>query len=88
MTLLVRSAQRTIEFVVEDRGRGMTKEETFRVFDPFFTTRRESGGVGLGLSLVHGIVTQHNGKIDVQSDLGRGTTVTVSLPLSDTSQGH
>jgi PAS domain S-box-containing protein len=87
VTLRIRAEQQVIQFVVEDQGQGMTKEEVSHAFDPFFTTRREAGGVGLGLSLVHGIVTKHNGSIDVRSESGRGTTVTVSLPTDGASQG-
>ena len=66
--------------VVRDQGRGMSIEEKTFLFDPFYTTRRAEGGTGLGLSISHGIVTDHGGVIHVESQPGRGTTVTVELP--------
>jgi len=66
--------------VVRDEGRGMSVEEKTYLFDPFYTTRRVEGGTGLGLSISHGIVTDHGGAIHVDSQPGRGTTITVELP--------
>jgi signal transduction histidine kinase len=75
------AATRTgLQLVVRDDGRGMSEEERRRVFDPFFTTRDHQGAAGMGLSLVHGIIREHGGSIDVQSTPGRGTTFTVLLP--------
>ena len=68
---------------VEDHGQGMSAEMRAHALDPFFTTRASAGGTGLGLSMVHGIVTGHGGKIDIESQLDRGTTVTVELPYSE-----
>jgi len=64
---------------VTDTGRGMSKEVQRRVFDPFFTTKGFSGS-GLGLSVAYGIITRHNGQIDVDSAEGVGTTFTIVLP--------
>jgi PAS domain S-box-containing protein len=66
---------------VADDGPGMPPEVREQVFDPFFTTRESSGGTGLGLSMVHGIVSGHGGKISVHSEPGRGTEVTIQLPV-------
>ena len=66
---------------VQDNGCGMTPEMREHIFDPFFTTRPSGYGTGLGLSICHGIVQQHGGQIDVQSEKGRGTTLRVRLPL-------
>jgi len=65
-----------------DNGPGIAPENLDKVFDPFFSTRTERGGTGLGLSACHGIVTEHGGRIYVRSKLGKGATFFVELPLS------
>ena len=65
---------------VEDNGVGMTEEVQRRLFTPFFTTKEVGEGSGLGLSVVHGIVTAHGGTVHISSSPGVGTTVTVTLP--------
>ncbi|HEY2981497.1 MAG TPA: GAF domain-containing protein [Anaerolineales bacterium] len=66
---------------IRDSGTGMSPADRDRVFEPFFTTRGEIGGTGLGLSVTYGIVTDHGGVIDVESAVGTGTAFTVWLPL-------
>lgn len=73
-----------VEIAVTDSGPGIPKEVLARVFDPFFTTKEK--GTGLGLSVVYGIVERHGGKIDVQSEVGKGTRVAIRLPLH--AEGH
>ncbi|HEX2055482.1 MAG TPA: PAS domain S-box protein [Nitrospiraceae bacterium] len=67
---------------VTDTGCGISASVLPRIFDPFFTTKGEGEGTGLGLSVSLGIVERHGGKISVDSEVGRGTTFTVSLPLA------
>jgi two-component system cell cycle sensor histidine kinase/response regulator CckA len=67
-----------VELAVNDTGEGMAEETRERMFEPFFTTR--PGGTGLGLSVVHGVVQEHQGAIEVESKPGGGTTVRVRLP--------
>jgi PAS domain S-box-containing protein len=69
---------------VKDTGCGMDLETIERIFDPYFTTKKNSGGTGMGLSIVHGIVTRHNGIIEVESSRpDYGTTFKIVLPLSE-----
>lgn len=70
-----------VKIVVQDTGEGIDKECLAKVFDPFFTTKEQGKGTGLGLSTAYGIVTNHYGNIDIQSDPGQGTRVSVSLPI-------
>ncbi len=79
----VLAAGRYVEFNIVDTGEGISPENVDRVFEPFFTTKKESEGTGLGLATVYGIVRQNGGDIQVESEVGRGTTFTVRLPLSD-----
>lgn len=65
---------------IEDQGCGISEENVTRVFEPFFTTRGVGGGIGLGLTAVYGIVQRYQGNIEVNSTLGKGTTVRIHLP--------
>ncbi|MCZ6572520.1 MAG: PAS domain S-box protein [Planctomycetota bacterium] len=71
--------------VVDDAGTGMTEDVRERLFDPFFTTKPRERGTGLGMAIVHGIVEDHGGRIRVESEEGRGTRITVLLPLCEAS---
>jgi two-component system NtrC family sensor kinase len=72
----------TAVLAVEDRGAGMPPEIQARIFEPFFTTKGPQEGTGLGLSVVHGIVTAHGGSIHVRSEPGGGSRFEVRLPFS------
>jgi PAS domain S-box-containing protein len=77
-------ATRSVRLLVRDNGSGIAPEILPRIFDPFFTTKPD--GTGLGLSISHGIVHDHHGTVDVNSEVGNGTTFTLTFPL-DASSG-
>jgi two-component system, NtrC family, sensor kinase len=66
---------------ISDNGVGIPAENASHVFEPFFSTKQSASGIGLGLSIVHGIVQNHKGKIELKSELGKGTTFTITFPL-------
>jgi signal transduction histidine kinase len=65
--------------VIQDTGRGMSPEVLAKIFEPYFTTK--VGGTGLGMVFVRQIIDEHRGTIDLNSEVGRGTTVTIRLPI-------
>jgi two-component system NtrC family sensor kinase len=71
---------------VQDDGEGISVEHMSKIFDPFFTTKGEGKGVGLGLAVVYGVVNSHEGDIEVDSAVGKGTTFRVTLPVEGKSQ--
>ena len=81
------STKTFIEISVQDTGHGISEENMEKIFDPFFTTKETGHGVGLGLAISYGIVKDHNGNISVESEEGKGTTFTVSFPLTKTKNG-
>ncbi|HDO35673.1 MAG TPA: GHKL domain-containing protein, partial [Nitrospirae bacterium] len=74
-------SQSRIFISVRDNGVGIPEEIRGRIFEPFFTTKEPGEGTGLGLSVSYGIVKEHHGDIIVESEVGRGSTFTVSLPM-------
>ena len=68
-------------FVVEDDGCGIPQSDIKRIFDPFFSTKKKSGGTGLGLSITYGLVQELGGTMTVESEVGKGTTFTIVMPL-------
>jgi len=74
--------RRWVEFEISDTGCGIPPENLEHIFDPFFSTKPTGKGTGLGLAIAYGIVTEHGGRFGVSSELGRGTIITVRLPVT------
>lgn len=79
---------RYIALVVQDTGHGMTPQVMERIFDPFFTTRDVGEGTGMGLAVIHEIISSHDGVLDVKSTVNEGSTFTVFFPCVDDAHGH
>lgn len=77
-----RSENGSVDIIVEDTGCGIPKDHLIKIFDPFFTTKPEGKGTGLGLSICHGIVDKLGGRISVSSEVGKGSTFVVTLPIN------
>ena len=84
MTIAARRSEKKdfVEVMISDTGCGISKQDQQRIFEPFFTTKEEAKGVGLGLSVVFGIITRHKGIIEVESELQKGTTFKIYFPVS------
>jgi len=80
LTVIVESFDDRVELAVSDTGPGIPPEVLHDIFEPFFSTKDSGNGVGLGLSVVYGIVQRHHGTIDVDTEVGRGTTFRIRLP--------
>ena len=76
------TAGKYVRLLVGDSGRGMDEATRDKIFDPFFTTKAAGQGTGLGMTIIFGLVKQQNGFVDVESAVGRGTTIAVYLPLT------
>lgn len=66
---------------IKDNGVGIAAEDIPHVFEPFYSAKQKASGIGLGLAIVHGIVQSHKGRVEVISELGKGTTISIVLPL-------
>jgi len=75
------AAAKSVEVAISDTGDGIPPEQIGRIFDPFFTTKESGHGTGLGLSIAYGIVTTHRGSISVASEVGKGSTFTIRMPV-------
>ena len=80
LTLTTKNERRRVMAQIADTGVGIPKESFSQIFEPFYTTKKAGSGVGLGLSVVYGIVRDHKGTIKVNSVVGQGTSFTIHLP--------
>jgi signal transduction histidine kinase len=83
ITITMRRDAAWMKIEVRDSGQGIAPDHKGRIFDAFFTTKGKVSGVGLGLTVCHGIITQHHGSIDVESEPGRGTAFHIALPIQE-----
>jgi two-component system NtrC family sensor kinase len=79
--VMIEAGQEGIEISIADTGCGIPSEHLNKLFDPFFTTKEVGHGTGLGLSVTLGIVQRHGGTIQVSSEVGKGSTFTIWVPL-------
>lgn len=77
-----RGPEQTLLFTVADDGCGIPEGDRKRIFEPFFSTKKNKGGTGLGLSITYGLVQELGGAMSVQSEVGKGTTFTITLPMN------
>ena len=82
LTLAAEDNREAVEISVRDTGTGMNEEVRLRIFDPFFTTKDKSG-MGLGLAVSYGIIRRHEGAVEVDSEVGRGTSFRIRLPIAE-----
>ncbi len=75
------SNAKSVSIEIEDTGTGIPSEDMSKIFEPFFTTKEVGKGTGLGLAVCYGIITDHGGRLSVRSNLGKGTTFTILLPV-------
>lgn len=87
--IVVSTGKRADRFFISvaDTGKGISAEEQARIFEPFFTTKPVGQGTGLGLSISYGIIRRHGGSIEVRSEKGKGTEMTVLVPLEESAGG-
>ncbi len=78
----------TAKITIQDSGKGMSKETSQKIFEPFFTTKGVGKGTGLGLSISFGLIEKHQGKVEVESTIGVGTTFLIYLPIDRTETIH
>lgn len=80
-TRSVNGTKPLVEILISDTGQGISSDKLSKIFDPFFTTKPIGKGTGLGLSVAYQIIKKHDGEIKVESEVGKGTTFTVRLPV-------
>jgi len=82
LTLATEAENSTVRVEVGDNGVGIPADHLQKIFDPFFTTKSTSRGTGLGLAVSYGIIREHSGKVQVESQVGKGTTFRLEFPVA------
>lgn len=82
LTFRATASPKSVAIEIEDTGAGIPVEDMSKIFEPFFTTKEVGKGTGLGLAVCYGIITDHGGRLSVRSNVGKGTTFTILLPIS------
>jgi signal transduction histidine kinase len=88
LRITLSSVDGKLKLIIADTGHGIATHDLPKIFNPFFTTKGVGKGTGLGLTVVHGIVQEHGGSIEVDSEPGRGAAFTISLPLAPLEQAQ
>ena len=86
ITIMTSADEAQIYIKISDTGKGIPIEDRPKIFDPGFTTQGVGVGKGLGLSIVYNIVQKHHGSIDVKSETGKGTEISITLPIEQPSE--
>jgi PAS domain S-box-containing protein len=87
LTIATEQVDNIVRISIADDGPGIVKKNLLRMFSPFFTTKEVGKGTGLGLSICHGIVTEHDGRIYAESEVGKGATFIIELPIVPVGSG-
>jgi len=87
LTIITERIEDTVRASFADDGPGISREALGHIFDPFFTTKEVGKGTGLGLSISHGIIAEHGGKLYTESEIGKGATFIIELPIRKKSKG-
>ena len=82
VTISVKQEGERVVIKFSDTGEGIKKEDLKKVFEPFYTTKPVGQGTGLGMSITYRVIKNHNGEISVDSEVGKGTTFTIKLPIN------
>jgi len=88
LTVRVVKMNQNVHISIRDTGTGISESDKQHIFEPFFTTKESGAGTGLGLAIVYGIFKNHGGDVHVESEIGKGSTFTVTLPMKNTYEPH
>ncbi|MCJ8271864.1 MAG: HAMP domain-containing histidine kinase, partial [Psychrosphaera sp.] len=81
--IITAQSQEFVSITIADNGCGMDEATQQKIFEPFFTTKAMGTGTGLGMAISYGIIQDHDGLVEIQSEVGKGTSIIIRLPLSD-----